>query len=113
MVSLNRQRLERLGYQVETRTDPFEALALFRSHPGRFDLVITDMTMPGLSGDGLAQKLMKIKPNIPVLLCTGYSDRIDRDKAGKMGIAGYALKPLDLGELARTVRDLLDRQKIK
>ena len=113
MVNLNRQRLERLGYQVETRTDPFEALALFRSHPEGFDLVITDMTMPGLSGDGLAQELMKIRPNIPILLCTGYSDRIDKDKAGEMGIAGYALKPLDLDELARTVRELLDRQKRK
>ena len=113
MANLNRQRLERLGYQVETRTDPFEALALFRSHPERFDLVITDMTMPGLSGDGLAQELMKIKPNIPVLLCTGYSDRIDKDKAQKMGLAGYALKPLDLIELARTVRDLLDHQERK
>lgn len=113
MVSLNRQRLERLGYQVETRTDPFEALALFRSHPERFDLVITDTTMPGMSGDGLSRELMKIEPNIPVLLCTGYSDRVDKDKAKKMGIAGFALKPLDLGELARTVRDLLDRQKMK
>jgi CheY-like chemotaxis protein len=113
MVSLNRQRLKRLGYQVETRTDPFEALALFRSHPERFDLVITDMTMPGMAGDGLAQELMKIEPSIPVLLCTGYSDRIDKDKARRMGIAGFALKPLDLGELARTVRDLLDRQKRK
>ena len=111
MANLNRQRLERLGYQVETRTDPFEALALFRSHPERFDLVITDMTMPGLSGDGLAQELMKIKPDIPVLLCTGYSDRIDKEKAQKMGLAGYALKPLDLGELARIVRDLLDHQE--
>ncbi len=108
MASLNRERLERLGYRVETRTDPFEALELFRSHPEHFDLVITDTTMPGMTGDGLAQELMKIEPNIPILLCTGYSDRIDRDKADAMGIAGFAMKPLDMVELARTVRELLD-----
>ena len=108
MVALNRERLERLGYRVETRTDPFEALELFRAHPDRFDLVITDTTMPGMTGDGLAQELMKIKTDVPILLCTGYSDRIDKEKAGKMGIAGFAMKPIDTGELARTVRNLLD-----
>ncbi len=109
MVNINRRRLERLGYQVETRTNPFEALKLFRTHPDRFDLVITDTTMPGMTGDVLAQKLMEIRPNTPVLLCTGYSDRIDKDKVGKMGIAGFAMKPLGADELARTVRALLDR----
>jgi PAS domain S-box-containing protein len=109
MVNIARQRLERLGYQVETRTDPFEALKLFGTHPDRFDLVITDTTMPGMTGDALAQELMKIRPNIPVLLCTGYSDRIDKDRVEKMGIAGFAMKPLGADELARTVRALLDR----
>ncbi|MCF8128329.1 MAG: response regulator [Deltaproteobacteria bacterium] len=110
MVNINRQRLERLGYQVETRTDPFEALKLFRTYPDLFDLVITDTTMPGMTGDALAREIIKIRPGIPVLLCTGYSDRIDKDGVGKMGIAGFAMKPLGADELARIVRALLDRE---
>jgi len=96
--------------QVEARTDPFEALKLFRAYPDRFDLVITDTTMPGMNGDALAQEIVKVRPSIPVLLCTGYSDRIDKDWVGKMGIAGFAMKPLGADELARIVRSLLDRE---
>ena len=110
-VRLNEQRLDHLGYQVETRTDPVEALELFRSQPDRFDLVITDTTMPHMTGDRLAQEMMKIRPDIPILLCTGYSNRIDKDKAKEMGISGFAMKPLDMGQLARTVRGFLDRQE--
>jgi DNA-binding NarL/FixJ family response regulator len=95
--------------QMETRNDPLEALKLFCAHPDRFDLVVTDTTMPGMTGDRLAQQIMKIRPSIPVLLCTGYSDRIYKDEVGKMGIAGFAMKPLGADELARTVRALLDR----
>ena len=65
--------LVRLGYRVVTNTDPIEAFETFRDKPDRFDLVITDMTMPDMTGDILAKKLMKIRPNIPIILCTGFS----------------------------------------
>ena len=109
-VRLNEQRLAHLGYQVEARTNPVEALELFRSQPDRFDLVITDATMPHMTGDRLARKMMKIRPDIPILLCTGHNNRIDKDKAKEMGISGFAMKPLDMEELARTVRKFLDRR---
>ena len=111
LVRLNERRMTQLGYRVEARTDPEEALKSFRSRPDRFNLIITDMTMPRMTGDVLAREAMKIRPDIPILLCTGYSDRIDKEKAKKAGIAGFAMKPLDMAELAGKVRELLDRRE--
>ena len=109
MVSLNQRRLSRLGYRVEVRTDPVEALEWFREHGDQIDLVITDTSMPRLAGDQLARELLRLRPELPILLCTGYSDRIDQEKAGEMGIAGFALKPLDTRQLAEMIRQVLDR----
>lgn len=109
MVSLNQRRLSHLGYRVEARTDPVEALEWFRGHGDQVDLVITDTSMPRMAGDQLARELLKLRPELPILLCTGYSDRIDQEKAGKMGIAGFALKPLDTRQLAEMIRQVLDR----
>ena len=109
LARLHEKRMAHLGYQIETRTDPGEALELFRSRPGQFDLIITDLTMPSMTGDVLAREAIKIRPDIPILLCTGYSDRIDKEKARNIGIAGFAMKPLDMAELAGMIRELLDR----
>ncbi|MCJ7810362.1 MAG: PAS domain S-box protein, partial [Desulfobulbaceae bacterium] len=85
IVEFNKQRLERLGYTVETRTDSVKALALFLSNPDAFDLVITDMTMPSMTGDALARELLKIRPDLPIILCTGYSARMSEEKAMELG----------------------------
>ncbi|MFH2218503.1 MAG: ATP-binding protein [Pseudomonadota bacterium] len=108
IVKLGRQILERLGYQVETKTNPLEALELFRLRPDQFDLVITDMTMPHLSGDKLAARLIQIRPDIPVILCTGFSEKIDEKKAKEMGAADYIEKPIDKRNFAFKIRKVLD-----
>jgi PAS domain S-box-containing protein len=108
MVDIGRKRLERLGYQVEARTNPIEALELFRADPNQFDLVITDMTMPHITGDKLVKEILKIRPDIPTILCTGFSEKIDEEKAKEIGIRQYIEKPFDKGKLSRLVRKVLD-----
>ena len=100
--------LEGLGYSVTMRTGSIEALSLFRSKPESFDLVVTDMTMPNMTGDRLAIELMKIRPDIPVILCTGFSKKISEEKAKAAGIRAFAYKPLVKKDLANTVRKVLD-----
>ena len=111
LVKMGRQRLEGLGYKVDDRTDPVEALELFRASPDRFDLVITDMTMPGMTGDKLAQEILKIRPDIPTILCTGYSDKIDSESASELGISEFIAKPVDRRDLATIVRKVLGEPK--
>ncbi len=100
--------LERLGYKVTSRIRSLEALELFRKNPDQFDLVITDMTMPEMTGDKLARELMKIRPDIPIILCTGYSKRISEEKAKEMGIRAFLMKPIVMRDLAETVRKALE-----
>jgi len=100
IADMGKQTLESLGYDVVTRTSSIEALALFKNKPDRFDLVITDLTMPNMTGDELAQELMAARPDIPVLLCTGYSASIDEKKARAMGILEFVYKPV-LGNRGR------------
>ena len=105
------QMLKRLGYDVVALLNPKEALKLFMAAPTRFDLVITDMAMPHMAGDRLAQELMKIRQDIPVILCTGHSARIDEDRAKELGLAAYVMKPLVTRDFANTVRRVLDTAK--
>jgi PAS domain S-box-containing protein len=100
--------LETLGYSVTTRTSSIEALELFRVKHEAFDLVVTDMTMPNMTGDELAIELIKIRPNIPVILCTGYSKKISDEMVSEIGIKAFAYKPMVKAELAKTVRRVLD-----
>jgi CheY-like chemotaxis protein len=102
------QILERLGYSVTTRTSSIEALELFQTKPNDFDLVVTDMTMPNMTGDKLAVELMKIRSDIPVILCTGYSKKISDETASEVGIKAFAYKPVVKSDLAKTVRKVLD-----
>ena len=111
MADIGRGRLERLGYQVEVRTNPIDALELFRADPDEFDLVITDMTMPRITGDKLVKDILKIRPDMPTILCTGFSERIDEEKAKEIGIRGYIEKPFDQGTLSRIVRTVLDHSR--
>jgi PAS domain S-box-containing protein len=100
--------LERLGYRVEVMTDSAEALDLFRSKPEDFDLVVTDQTMPGLSGTELTADILKIRPGMPIMLCTGFSNKISEEMARELGIRKFCLKPLTREELAGAVRSALD-----
>jgi len=105
------QALERLGYTVSIRTSSIEALELFRTKPNDFDLVITDMTMPNMTGDRLAIELMQIRPDIPVILCTGYSKRTSDETVTEMGIKALIYKPTGKADLSKTVRKVLDEAK--
>jgi PAS domain S-box-containing protein len=107
LVEIGKQMLERLGYKVTTRTSSMEALELFKAKPDQFDLVITDMTMPHMTGERLAGELINICSDIPVIICTGYSERISKEKAGERGIKAFVMKPLLMRDLAKTVREVL------
>jgi len=108
MAEIGRRRLERLGYRVEAKTNSIEALELFRADPDQFDLVITDMTMPHITGDKLVKEILKIRPDMPTILCTGFSEKIDEEKAKEIGVREYIEKPFDRGKLSRLVRKVLD-----
>ena len=108
IMKLGQRMLERQGYEVETRASGTDALECFRQDPTRFDLVVTDMTMPGLRGDRLAEEMLKMRPDIPVILTTGFSKQISEEKARELGIRAFVMKPLTQHELANTVRQVLD-----
>jgi CheY-like chemotaxis protein len=108
LVNLGRQILESLGYRVEPRTSPIEALAAFRANPDKFDLVITDKTMPFMTGFDLAREIREIRQEIPIILCTGFGESADMRRAEALGINETLMKPLVLGDLARIIRQVLD-----
>ncbi len=111
IIDIEQQILERLGYKVTPKTDSEEALEEFAALPEKYDLVITDMTMPKMTGDQLARKLMDIKPDIPVILCTGFNETITEEKALAMGIDSFIMKPIVKDQLANTIRAVLDTPK--
>jgi len=111
LASLGETLLSKLGYQVVAMTSSTEALKLFTANSERIDLVITDQTMPKLCGDDLIIELKKIKSNLPIIICTGYSSKFDAEKVVQLGASGFLLKPLGLPELAQSVRRVLDEKK--
>jgi PAS domain S-box-containing protein len=108
LIELNKQRLSRLGYEVVATTSSTDALDLFRKEPDKFDLVITDYTMPNLTGMDLAVELLKIRATIPIILCTGHSETVSPEQAKKSGIKAFLMKPLAKQELATAIRRVLD-----
>ena len=104
---ISQQGLVELGYDVEIRTNATEALQTFRENPDRFDVVITDQTMPFMTGEELAKELFLIRPNLPVILCTGFSPKIPPEKAKALGIRAYLMKPMGLRDLAQTLQRIL------
>ncbi|MDM8535297.1 transporter substrate-binding domain-containing protein [Desulfobacterales bacterium HSG17] len=108
---LGKRVLERLGYKVTDRTSSIDALAAFKAHSGEFDLVISDMAMPNMTGDQLAAKLISIKPDIPVIICTGFSNTINSKRAMEIGIKGFLMKPMVKSEMVQMVREVLDEAK--
>jgi PAS domain S-box-containing protein len=111
ILNLVKKRLEMQGYQVETKNNPVDALELVRSRPDRFDLIITDMTMPMMTGDKLAGEILSIRPDMPIILCSGYSDRIDAEKAAALGIRKYIEKPLNMSDFMVSIRKVLDESQ--
>ncbi len=109
ITGMTQKMLKRLGYKVEISLNPLQALDLFQSKPDSFDLVITDMTMPQMTGAKLAQKLKELQPDIPVIICTGHSSIIDKEKAKRLGIAGYVMKPASMSTIAKVIRKVLDK----
>ncbi|MCP4120106.1 MAG: response regulator [Desulfobacteraceae bacterium] len=103
--------LEELGYDVLSAPDSKEALELFKRNPGSFDLILTDMTMPGLTGEELAIRAMEIRPGMPVILCTGFSKTMTPDKAEALGIREFLKKPVTQAELTATIRRVLDQEE--
>jgi len=110
LAETGKEILEHLGYKVTIRTSSIEALELIKAKPGYFDLVITDMSMPNMTGEQLSREVMKIRPELPIILCTGFSHIISEEKALEIGIRGFAMKPLGRKDLAEIVRRVLDQK---
>jgi signal transduction histidine kinase/ActR/RegA family two-component response regulator len=108
IADMEKQMLERMGYQVTARISSTDALEAFRAKPDNFDLVITDFTMPNMTGDKLAEALIKIRSDIPVLLCTGFSEIMSKERAAALGIKGFLMKPVVMKELSNAIRKVLD-----
>ena len=111
LVDIGQNMLEQLGYSVVAKSCPKEALKIFKESPESFNLVITDMTMPAMTGDLLAGELMAIRPNIPIILCTGHSDLITHERINELGIKDFLLKPHSIQDLAASIRKVLDQRQ--
>ncbi len=111
LLEMGKIMLERLGYHVTARWNGIEALATFQDKQDQFDIVITDQTMPGMTGVDLSRRILQLRPNMPIILCTGYSSLISEEKARSMGIKGFAMKPLARKNVARLIRKILDRKQ--
>ena len=108
ILEMEKKLLIRMGYQVTSCVSSIEALEIYRSDPAQYDLVISDMAMPELPGDKLAVELIKIRPDIPILLCSGFSDGLSEEKTASLGIKGFLMKPIMKKDLAQKIREVLD-----
>ncbi|MFH1115341.1 MAG: PAS domain S-box protein [Pseudomonadota bacterium] len=109
VVNMSREILQQLGYRVSAQSDGRDALQIFRGDPGKFDLVITDMAMPNMTGKELAKELKALRPDIPIIMCTGFSDEITPEQAGKLGLGALIAKPVSRNTMAGTIRSVLNR----
>jgi len=112
LVEMARGMLESLGYHVTVAANGSEAWNLFLEDPSRFDLVITDQTMPDVTGVTLAQKMLRVRKEMPIILCTGYSEMVSAKKAKDVGVGEFVVKPMVRKELAETIRRVLDGRKV-
>ena len=113
IVQMEKQMLESLGYKVSICTSSPQALKIFQNHSEKFDVVITDMTMPDMTGVELVQQIRAVKPNISIILCSGFSELVNKEKAERMGIRKYLMKPVLKKDFAMAVREILDEKAIK
>ena len=108
LVEVGREMLEELGYKVTFTSDTTEAIEFFKKNYKKIDLVITDLTMPKMTGDQVAEKLLTIQPDVKIILCTGYLKNNDINKYGEGKFKLIMKKPIALNTLAQSVRDILD-----
>ncbi len=108
IVELMKIMLSRIGYHVVSETDPEKALKQFCEDSENFDLVISDMTMPKMSGDNLARKMLDIREDIPIILCSGFSEKMNSEQAEKIGVKAFEMKPISMENLSKTIRRVLD-----
>jgi two-component system cell cycle sensor histidine kinase/response regulator CckA len=109
---LVKQMLERLGYKVVKHTSSIEALNTFKNNPDSFDLVLSDLSMPYMTGEQLAEKIFSIRPNTPVIICTGFSEQINVDAARNTGLKGLLMKPVAKSDMAKMIRKVLDEKTV-
>jgi DNA-binding NtrC family response regulator len=109
IVNMARIMLKRLGYEVVGESDSRLALSAFRADPGAFDVVMTDLTMPGLTGVDLAREILQLRPDIPVVLCTGFSETETAEKARQVGIKELLMKPLVMRDMAEAIQKVMAR----
>ena len=110
ILEIQSKTLDKQGYIITAKDDAQEALEVFSGRPDQFDLVITDMTMPNMTGDKLANELKQIRSDIPIILCTGYSELISKEKAKSLGINGFLMKPVNTKDLSMMIREVLDNK---
>ncbi len=111
LADLGGKILQNLGYEVTVRTSSIEALEAFKAQPDKFDLLLTDMTMPNMTGNDLAQEILRLRPEFPIILCSGYSEMVTEDKAKQTGIKAFVMKPLVMREIAEAIRQVLDHKE--
>ncbi|MFH2092090.1 MAG: ATP-binding protein [Pseudomonadota bacterium] len=111
IVKVGSQALAKRGYTVVGKTDSQQALSAFKAEPDKYDILVTDMTMPEMMGTQLIEKIQRIRPDFPVILCTGFSEQIDQAGADEMGVQGYLTKPVLMDDLSLAIRKILDRKK--
>ena len=112
LVDMAVQMLTRMDYEVVGKTDSIEALEVFQEDPDKFDLVITDQTMPKMKGIELAEELMKIRPDIPIVLCTGYNESLDSERIKAIGIRELVMKPVNREEISQIIREIMDKKGV-
>lgn len=108
IIYLEKMMLEKLGYKVTSLTNSLDAFTLFKNDPNGFDLVITDQAMPDMTGEEFIQKILTLRPEMPIILNSGYSADFTREKAVSIGVSEYIVKPLDFRQLAFAVRQALE-----
>ena len=113
LADLGKEMLEDYGYDVESVTNPDVALAAFKENHDKFDMVITDYIMPEMTGDRLARKILEIRPDIPVIMCTGFNRSLTSEMVKQAGIKKFITKPLDLEEFVKTIRDIFDENGVE
>ncbi len=111
--NMARLMLERLGYLVTVENDSASALDTFREDPKKFDIVITDRTMPTLSGEALANELLRVRPDIPIILCIGFSEKLAEERAGDLGVRECVMKPMVRSEIAGAIRRALETARVE
>ena len=112
LVEVGQDMMEEFGYEVVSKTDPLDALEVFRAQPEKFDLIITDKSMPHMTGFELVEKMLKIRPNTPAILFTGFSSTEEAEKAKALGFKELIMKPIIMREMAETIRRVLDQSRI-